>query len=214
MQCPRCGADDSAEILYGLPSMTPELQARLERKDVLLGGCCLTGKEPKFHCRSCLFKFGSPPLLVSKQSTEPYMDILTSVRFCVGGYFDGYPEVMIKKTRSGITLDVRPGFTDPSRSMQRSFSDIEWASLLDALYCKLHLHEWKKSFDNPDILDGIQWELELHLTRRRKRFYSGSNAFPPLWTALAGLFKPYFREAEIQIIEINPLAFADSSPAF
>lgn len=212
MVCPRCGADNSAEILYGFPAMTPEFQTRLERKDIALGDCCLTGAEPKHCCRNCHFKFGSPPLLISTKGAEPYIEVVTGVRFCVGGYFDGYPEVVIKKTRSGITLDVRPGFADPSRSHQRLFSDMEWVTLLDALYCKLNLHEWKKRFNNPDILDGIQWELELQLTRRRKRTYSGSNAFPPQWAALTGLFQPFFREAEIRITEVDPTVFSDNVP--
>lgn len=103
MQCPHCGADNSAEILYGLPAMTPELQASLDRKDIVIGGCRLTGTEPKFFCRSCRFRFGSPPKLISKHRAENYMDIVTSVRFSVGSYFDGYPEILVKKELPGIT---------------------------------------------------------------------------------------------------------------
>ena len=39
------------------------------------------------------------------------------------------------------------------------------------------LWHWAKRYDNPDILDGTQWEVEIaHGSRRFKSF--GSNAYP------------------------------------
>ncbi|MBQ5521284.1 MAG: hypothetical protein IIT86_00495 [Oscillospiraceae bacterium] len=62
-----------------------------------------------------------------------------------------------------------------------------------SLYSGLFLHEWKKSYDNFEVLDGEQWELEITMTNRRKRTYEGSNAYPPYWPELKALFRPFLR---------------------
>ena len=55
----------------------------------------------------------------------------------------------------------------------------------------MYLHEWKKTFYDPDVLDGEQWELKIKLTGKRRRNYEGSNAYPPYWTELTKLFREY-----------------------
>ena len=44
-----------------------------------------------------------------------------------------------------------------------------------------------------NVLDGEQWELEIRLTGRRVRNYSGSNAFPAYWDELKRTFQLYFK---------------------
>ena len=58
---------------------------------------------------------------------------------------------------------------------------------------KLYVHEWKKSYVDPYVLDGEQWGLEFQLTGRRVRNYGGSNAFPPYWAELKGTFSPFLK---------------------
>ena len=55
----------------------------------------------------------------------------------------------------------------------------------------MYLHEWKKTFYDPDVLDGEQWELKIRLTGNRRRNYEGNNAYPPYWTELTKLFREY-----------------------
>lgn len=198
MKCPKCGSKEVAPILHGMPAWSEDLEQKLNNRELYLGGCCLTGADPDYHCFGCKKDFGTPPILLSKRGMEDYREIVTSVRFCDGGYFDGYPEIRIEKKSTGILLDVRPGFSTPDSFLQRPMAENEWKTLLDHLYGKLYLHEWKKTFLNLDILDGEQWELEIHLTNGRVRNYHGSNAFPPYWSKLKAVFRPFFVEAGIR----------------
>ena len=52
------------------------------------------------------------------------------------------------------------------------------AALVDGLR-ELHLNEWRKEYNNPCVLDGTQWELDIRFScgRRALKFY-GSNAYP------------------------------------
>ena len=49
--CPQCGSTTVAAIAYGLPG--PELWEAAGRGEVALGGCVVTGCDPKHACRDC-----------------------------------------------------------------------------------------------------------------------------------------------------------------
>jgi hypothetical protein len=53
--CPSCGSTEVVPIAYGLPG--PELMERAERGEVALGGCLVSGNDPRWQCRSCGLHF-------------------------------------------------------------------------------------------------------------------------------------------------------------
>jgi len=52
-ECPRCGSDRIARVLYGLPDFSEELKRDLDAGRVVLGGCCVTGRDPAWQCAKC-----------------------------------------------------------------------------------------------------------------------------------------------------------------
>lgn len=52
--CVVCGGTEWIPIAYGLPG--PEMEAKAEREEVILGGCLIFDDAPTHACRSC----GSP----------------------------------------------------------------------------------------------------------------------------------------------------------
>ncbi len=192
-KCPKCGSRKIAPILYGMPVYDEEMEQKINHQELYLGGCCVTENNPQFHCFDCGKDVGSAPILISKRGEEDYRKIVTSIRFSDGGFFGGYNELLIKKCRTGIIADARPDFRNADAPVRRTISENEWMKLLDKLYCKLFLHEWKKQFNDWSILDGEQWELEIRMTNNRVRNYSGSNAFPPYWNELLRIIRPFFK---------------------
>jgi hypothetical protein len=57
-QCPRCGSEKVASILYGLPIFDEELKRRLNAQEVILGGCIISGNDPLWHCVECYHRWG------------------------------------------------------------------------------------------------------------------------------------------------------------
>ena len=60
-KCPNCQSTNHAEILWGLPADMGEIEKELERKKIVLGGCVVTGDDPKLECNDCgtrWIKFG------------------------------------------------------------------------------------------------------------------------------------------------------------
>ncbi len=51
--CLGCGSPRVAEIIYGLPAFTPELEQALDAGRAILGGCCVTGDDPRWRCLDC-----------------------------------------------------------------------------------------------------------------------------------------------------------------
>lgn len=60
-ECPECGSKDIARILWGMPAYGEKLERDLEEGSVVLGGCCITGADPEWHCNDCGCEFGTNP---------------------------------------------------------------------------------------------------------------------------------------------------------
>lgn len=52
-KCPKCKSSKVLGILYGLP--TDEV---INDSEVYLGGCCVFGNDPKWHCDDCHWQWG------------------------------------------------------------------------------------------------------------------------------------------------------------
>lgn len=62
LTCPKCNSNNKAYILYGMPIFNDDLNDALERKNVVLGGCCIHLIEndegillnpAKYKCNDC-----------------------------------------------------------------------------------------------------------------------------------------------------------------
>ena len=209
IKCPYCGGNSTARILYGMPSFSEELEKKIADGKVSIGGCKLMGVEidgefvetnPKRICNTCQKTFASPPLLIAKDwsTAEDYRDIVQSIRFSVSDDSQGKTEVTITRNDKGALVKVIKYPCNDGTPAVLQIIGNRWDRILYALYCQLYLHEWKKSYDNPQIQGGTQWRLEIKLTNRRKRIYSGSNAYPPYWKELQIVFQPFVRISDLR----------------
>ncbi len=200
IKCPFCGSTDTARILYGLPAFNDAMEKKLNEGKLILGGCCIqtvnvndtnVQVDPARKCNKCRKKFGTPPVLISKdrKSGEWYRDIITSVTFEVGGYFGGYTKTLVSKIYNGALVLVTKPYEDESTATTLKITPKRWNKLIDKLYEHMFVHEWKKKYVDPGVLDGTQWSLDVEMTDGRKCSYHGSNEFPPYWEELVKAFK-------------------------
>jgi hypothetical protein len=52
-KCPKCDSLRIANILYGMPAYSEKLMTDVENGKIILGGCILTGDDPKWQCFDC-----------------------------------------------------------------------------------------------------------------------------------------------------------------
>ncbi len=53
--CPECGSRRHVPIAYGYPG--PELFEKARTGCLILGGCVVTGHDPRFVCKNCGARF-------------------------------------------------------------------------------------------------------------------------------------------------------------
>ena len=196
IKCPHCGSANTARYLYGFQVLDDRTRAKLQENKIVLGGCEIEeGKNlPMRKCNTCGKNFGFVPLLRNRKTNEldEIPDIITSLSFSVGGYFEGFTTIIISKTQKGALVRVEKTFSEELSPKEYQISRRKWQGILNKLYYRIYLNEWKKRYDS-DILDGTQWELEISMTNRRTRFYSGNNNYPPYWKELCKIFGQFSR---------------------
>jgi len=202
IKCPHCGSTDTARYIYGYPMYNENMKRKLDAGKWILGGCCIETVEingqtvntmATRRCNKCKKDFGSAPILYDqkKDHAEDYRDIATSVRLWVGGFFDGYTDVIIRKTEDGALVEVikTMEYVNPE---PKKISAEKWQKIVNKLYSECYINEWKKNYADYNVLDGTQWGLEIKLSnnsaRPRIRHYKGSNAFPPYWNDMKKVF--------------------------
>ena len=202
IKCPHCGGRNTARYIYGYPAFTDKMEKMLDAGKWVLGGCCIYSVEvdgehvntvPARHCNDCKKDFGTEPLLIDKKTgtAEDFGDIVTGIKFSVGGYFGGYTDVTITKNEKGARVKVQKMLEPDEHPVDRQITPSKWRNTLNRLYGQMYLHEWKKRYVDPHVLDGTQWELTITLAGGRKRSYYGSNDYPPYWTELKKIFREY-----------------------
>ncbi len=203
IKCPRCGSRNTARILYGMPAYSSELQEKLDSGKVFLGGCGISAvrdgnggmipTDPARYCNACHKEFGVPPYRISKDrsTAEAYADIVTGIRFI---YSEFCPKLVIeiRKNPEGADVSVLQFPYAEDSVPARQISPLRWKRLVNRLYTKLYVHEWKKNYQE-DAPDGFHWSLTVMMTGRRVRTVRGSNAYPPYWEELKTLFRPFAR---------------------
>lgn len=55
--CPSCNGKNIAKILWGLPADMRTLEEELDSKKIVLGGCIVTGNDPKLECNECFTRW-------------------------------------------------------------------------------------------------------------------------------------------------------------
>ncbi len=204
-RCPRCGSSNTAKIIYGYPLFNEEMQEKLDSGKWVLGGCCIdiaeingetVSLQPAKRCNACKKDFGTAPILLDRKSerAEDYRNIVTEITLSVSGYFYGGTDITVKRNKNGAYVSVQDFRLAKSeevllKNYDHQLSEAEWNQFIETLYGRMYLHEWKKNYEDPCVLDGTQWNPKVKLTGGRKRTYNGSNDFPPYWEALLKLFK-------------------------
>ena len=68
MICPKCQSEDIITITYGTPSISnlsspskkdSEFLEKIQRREIVLGGCVIRPENPAYYCRACKCRFGT-----------------------------------------------------------------------------------------------------------------------------------------------------------
>ncbi len=103
-----------------------------------------------------------------------------SIEIDYGGYLCGGEARKITFDGDKILLDRNYMLRVPKiEEMNREFFEGMTKSDLLEEIADIHMGEWKKDYDDPCVLDGIQWSIVFKYSDGKKRKFEGSNSYPP-----------------------------------
>lgn len=112
-----------------------------------------------------------------------------SVHFSLGGYLDGCYNITITIREMGASFLFTPPFRDAEGMIEKVYGD-ETKKMIHSLYL-CNVIDWKKSYDDPQILDGTQWSLEITYKNQSTLKKHGNNAYPPHWSKFMMFINKY-----------------------
>ncbi|MDT3698850.1 MAG: hypothetical protein RO469_05425 [Thermincola sp.] len=159
------------------------MQEKMDKGEVVLGGCCITDCDPTHHCNECNKDFGRPTYEMEMQVKQ--------IHFSLGGFHGGYRELTIVKTELEIIARYLPPYGNPDLvEYEKKFSFDEWIGFMHDLF-RCYIIDWKQRYVDKNVLDGTQWELTIELNKGKKLRKYGSNDYPPHWKKLLAVFKKH-----------------------
>ena len=92
-----------------------------------------------------------------------------------GGFYGGTERRVIKHNGEQISVErfFYNGAVDDGITLYKAKN---WPGLLEDI--KALIKDWKEEYNNPDVLDGTQWSLDIKYADGREKHYWGSNLFP------------------------------------
>ncbi len=116
---------------------------------------------------------------------------LQKLVFEIGGFLCGSEERTLSVCGNEIQTEVitMPLLTFPDDPVCPYTKEEFISELRD-----IRIGEWKRHYEDLNFMDGVQWKLEIFFDNdKRKRTFSGSNAFPWNFRDLADLLGVEFR---------------------
>ena len=108
------------------------------------------------------------------------MESIETLNFYIGGFFGGYERVIWQNDKLHHQFFER-NFDDdekPDKVLNETApSTKDWEEFWQAVDA-LKVWNWKKVYNNDDVLDGTQWQLRIKKQGKRGRKIFGSNAYP------------------------------------
>ncbi|MBP3802861.1 MAG: hypothetical protein J6I76_03020 [Oribacterium sp.] len=104
-------------------------------------------------------------------------DLVKRIIVEYGGYFDGGEKRILTHDGDKILVE-REFYNGASDDGKTLYSGKNWSSLIDDLN-KLNIDNWDEKYDDPDVMDGVQWMLDIQYENDGKCIHCwGSNKFP------------------------------------
>ena len=132
---------------------------------------------------------------------EPTERMIESFRFENSFFlaFNRNRTVVIESQGDVYTLSFSMGFGVESEPLVLSEED---SNAVDEFIGALNIPKWKSEYDNPNILDGEQWSVQVVFADGSRYKSTGSNAYPSAWRKLSA-FINHWAEDKYMELEIK-----------
>ena len=103
------------------------------------------------------------------------LDSMSQLMSTIGGFFCGHETRTFTVSDGQVLVDVEKTMISMDKEEYGPYRKEDFISGIKAL----HIGEWKRTYNDPLVMDGTQWELDIYYNNGRKAVkISGSNAYP------------------------------------
>lgn len=175
VKCVKCGSNNTAEYLYGLPLMNEELEKDIADGKIKLGGCEVSDFDPKHHCNECDTDFGFSAKRLCKGVFTDYIEQTNYYMFSITYPNYGESRFVLRKDDDKFFVEI---YT-PTKKFEKEISEVEYKKNLTTIFEKAYLLEWKNEYVILSKVDGTEWKIEVKCDSGETLNYSGKNCFAP-----------------------------------
>lgn len=181
VKCVKCGSNNTAEYLYGMPLMDEALEKDLAEHKVVLGGCMVSELNPRYYCNECKNDFGYSSV---RMRDGEYIDYIDETNyFMLSVNYVEYGETTFILYRESDKYYVE--FYRSSEKYSKEISESEFKKNLSTIFERALVLEWDEKYEGKSPVDTTDWKIEIKCDNGDNFKYSGKNCFPP-----------YFRRAK------------------
>lgn len=142
-KCFTCGSLDVAKIIYGYP--TADAFKEQEEGKIKLGGCMISEDSPQYHCNKCGEKW------TADEAIDAAYNEVIGLKASVGGYFEGYYDVMISFQDKKLTWN----YSLDGESFEKELIAEEISTFISGLKIA-NLLNWKRRYEEPELIGLIE----------------------------------------------------------
>ena len=138
------------------------------------------------------------------------IESIKKFHFSIGGYFAKNFDLIIKENKATYCAYIHN--FDFAERQEKEVSNDQMELFLSRMN-QLDIIQWEKEYFNPDVMDGVQWELDMVYNKSNKKSIFGSNLYPNSEPDSVET-SPEFEELLNAIKELiqEPLFFSDDFP--
>ena len=157
MKCVKCGSNNTAAYLYGLPIFDEALEKGLEERSVVLGGCMVTDFDPKFHCNECDNDFGFSAKRLCNGEFTDYIEETVYYMFSLSYTQYGETKFILYKENDKYFVE----FHTPSKKFSDEISEKEYKKNLVTIFEKAFVLEWNEKYERSIPVEMNNWKIEI-----------------------------------------------------
>lgn len=118
-------------------------------------------------------------------------DIPRTISFTIDDWCKGSSSIIIARKRLRRVVIIEMGnylLFQVNERKHLMISPDEFDSIVTFLFKHCGFEKWDEEYQNPNLLDGIKWEIKVTFDHKPDQVRCGSNAFPSCWNEVCSAF--------------------------
>ena len=180
VKCVKCGSNNTAEYLYGLPLFNEKLQQDMADNKVILGGCEVSDFDPKYHCNECDNDFGFSAKRLCEGKFVDYIEDTYYLEFGIS--YDNFlcvddSKVIFEKKDNKYSVT----FLRNGKKYEKEITEKVYKYNISTFFEKAYILEWENDCIREKSTINTRWNYVIKCEGMPTIENCGKDYFPPYY---------------------------------